>query len=79
MTKQTLIATATKILWACSKIPQGAPSGHLYAALMNQVDLDTYYSILDMMKDSGMITVTSHVVKITAEGRKMVADSEAGK
>jgi hypothetical protein len=35
------------------------PSGHLYARLMGSIDLDTYNGLLDILKEAGVIKVSS--------------------
>lgn len=43
--------------------PEGIPSGHLYAALMGFMDLETYQSLIDLMIKSGGITLNNHVLR----------------
>ena len=42
----------------------GIPSGHLYAAVMNMMDLDQYNRIIDAMLDHQLITRTNHLLKV---------------
>lgn len=42
---------------------KGIPSGHLYAMLIGKMSLDTYQSIIDMLKKAGSITQSGHVLK----------------
>jgi hypothetical protein len=38
------------------------PSGHLYASLMGQMTLDTYYQILAALKDAGLVKEENHLL-----------------
>jgi hypothetical protein len=41
----------------------GIPSGHLYAALMSKMDLDTYDSAIRTLKELKMITEVNYLLK----------------
>jgi len=38
------------------------PSGHLYAAVMAVVDLQTYNKIIDTLKGAGLVTECNHML-----------------
>jgi len=39
------------------------PSGHLYAQLMGDMSLDTYNQIISLLKKSGKVTESGHLLK----------------
>lgn len=41
---------------------QGLASGHLYAVLMGKMSLETYTSIIETLKASGMVRESGHVL-----------------
>lgn len=43
---------------------RGLPSGHLYAMLMDKMDLETYQNMIDLMIDAGGITLSNHVLRV---------------
>lgn len=43
---------------------QGLPSGHLYAALMGHMTLDTYQTMIDVLVQTGRVTLSGHVLRI---------------
>lgn len=53
---------------AQGKLPGGAISGHLYAALMQHMDLDRYQKLVDCLVNSGLVTLSGHVITITPKG-----------
>ena len=60
-TKQELLKIALAIYDAISELGS-APSGTIYAALMNQIDLQTYQDLIQMLKDIGKIKEVNHVL-----------------
>jgi hypothetical protein len=52
---------------------RGMPSGHLYAALMSETDLDEYNNVIGALEKVGFITNTHHLLCATDKGM------EAGK
>lgn len=44
---------------------EGIPSGHLYAALMGVMNLDTYNGIISGLKSNGKITDNGYLLKST--------------
>jgi hypothetical protein len=49
------------------------PSGHLYAALMEKMTLETYQRIIGMLKASGMVKESFHVLKWVGPAKGEVA------
>lgn len=42
---------------------RGIPSGHLYAAVSDVMDLDTYNRLILVMKDSGLIEEVNYLLR----------------
>lgn len=42
---------------------EGIPSGHLYAMIMDKVSLESYNSVIDLLKRTGMISECNHLLK----------------
>jgi hypothetical protein len=53
--------------------------GHLYAALMSQMDLSFFNSIVAGLVRIGAITKRGHVLTITDSGRETAAKISAGR
>ena len=70
MTTRTEIEQAIKIMkLAFSKIGQhkdGLPSGHLYAELINDLDLDSYNKMINLMKSMDLIQETQNLLTVKA-------------
>ena len=50
----------------------GAPSGHIYAALMGHgVDLGTYQDIVRILSASGLVTENGHLLRVTVKGAEL--------
>ena len=49
----------------------GIPSGHLYAQLMDRVDIDTWLAITSHLKDAGLVTESHHLLTTTPTGTAM--------
>jgi len=47
--------------------PHGIQSGHLYAAMMHTVDLQTYTYAIDILKESGAVTEQFHLLRWTGK------------
>ena len=45
--------------------------------MMGRIDLPSYQGLLGLAEDAGLVTVESHLVRITAKGRETVAKIEA--
>jgi hypothetical protein len=70
MTNQAKAVQMVAALYeAISGIPEGIPSGHLYAAVMGTVDLTTYEQLIGVMVRSGLITRSNHVLKACPLGK----------
>jgi hypothetical protein len=66
------------ILETVAESAHGAPSGHMYAALMGKMSLDDYSALLDIASEVGLVKVApSHLVTITPKGADMVAKIKA--
>ena len=48
----------------------GVPAGHLYAAILEYIDLDTFMGIVGALVDQGLITNDHHLLKATAKTRE---------
>ena len=78
MTRQEANVYLAVILDTVASSPHGAPSGHLYAALMSRISLDTYNALLGVCVDSGLVKVAwSHLVTITEKGKGVVKQIQA--
>jgi hypothetical protein len=72
MTSQRAKAYLCVILEALSEAPQGIPSGHLYAGMMNVLTLDAYEALISIAADSGFLNVArSHLVTLTQKGQEL--------
>jgi hypothetical protein len=60
-TKQELLKIALAIYQTVAELGS-APSGTIYATLMNQIDLHTYQDLIQMLKDIGKIKEVNHVL-----------------
>lgn len=49
-----------------AKGDRGLPSGHLYAMLMEHMDLDTYQKMIELMVRTGSVTLKNHVLHATS-------------
>ena len=48
--------------------PNGIPSGHLYAALMGHLSLDSYNAIIGLLKKAGKVKESYYVLTCTEGG-----------
>lgn len=48
-----------------AKGDEGLPSGHLYAMLLSEMNLDTYNSMIALLCSTGKVTLNSHVLRVT--------------
>lgn len=69
--KQANVYLAT-ILTTVGDIPEGTPSGPLYAALMGRMSLDDYQMLIGMCKGGNLLTEAGHVLKLTDKGKALV-------
>ena len=60
-TKQELLKIALSIHQTVAELGS-APSGTIYAALMNQIDFQTYQDLVQMLKDIGKIKEVNHLL-----------------
>ena len=51
----------------CIKDSGGIPSGHLYAALQNQLDLSTYQQFVGILKRAGLVKESGHFLTYLPE------------
>lgn len=49
----------------------GIPNGHLYAQLMNEFDIEQWTKLVALMKDSGLVTETNHLLQSTPKGEAL--------
>lgn len=61
----------TLVALILSSIENGAPSGHLYAALMGRYSLDTYNAALAILKDCKLIESSGHFLTLTPKGKEL--------
>lgn len=52
----------------------GIPSGHLYALLMEELDLGTYQKIINTAVGSGLCSESLNLLKITEKGTKFFVE-----
>lgn len=78
--EQTNVALAA-ILETLAEVPEGSPSGVLYAALqMNNAevyDLGSYQMVLNMLERAQLVTVDNHFVTITDKGKELARQVSA--
>lgn len=55
----------------------GAPEGHMYAAMMGRIDLTDFQGLMSIAEEVSLITRKSHLATITTKGRDMVAKIRA--
>jgi len=60
-TNQTM-AIAKGIYAIALNHPEGYPSGHLYAQLMDKMDLPTYENLIDLMVKHNLLTQKNHLL-----------------
>lgn len=46
--------------------PEGVPDGHLYAMVMDKINLSTYQSIIALLVRQGRITNSNHLLRKAA-------------
>jgi hypothetical protein len=73
MTRNEANAYLAAILETIAELPNGAPSGHLYAALMGRLELTDYQALVGIAKDAGLVQERGHLLTMTPKGREMVA------
>lgn len=66
-TKEDVLRVVSAIVGTVSDMGEaGAPSGHIYAALMSQgVSLDQYNKIIDMLIAKKLVRLSNHVLYYT--------------
>lgn len=52
---------------------EGAPSGHIYAALMSVLNLDQYNKILQALKDQKLVEGSGHFLTLTNDGKEILS------
>lgn len=81
MTKSELAGYIFVVLGALSDgkggLLGGVPNGHLYAALMGKVDIETWQRFVDMLKDNGLATESNYLLKITDKGEVVFGKLQA--
>jgi hypothetical protein len=61
--KAKILALASRIAYAIKTVGS-IPSGHIYAQVMGETDLETYNTILGVLKSAKMISIApSHMIK----------------
>jgi hypothetical protein len=60
-TNQTM-AIAKAVYEIVLNNPEGYPSGHLYAQLMDKMDLPTYENLIDLMVKHSILTQKNHLL-----------------
>lgn len=65
MTKDQVIAMLSAMIAVAEtlRVIGEMPSGHLYARLMNYVNLQQYYAIIERLKHAGLIEEKSHLLR----------------
>jgi hypothetical protein len=63
-----LIKVTAAILTTVADTPEGAPSGVVYAALMNHVSLDEYQNILSRLTGNGLVNQSNYLIRATPAG-----------
>lgn len=51
--------------------PNGMPSGELYAHLMGKISIETYGSLIGMLKRLGLVAESNHLLTATSKGKEM--------
>lgn len=52
----------------------GIPSGHLYALLMEELELETYQAVINAAVGSGLCSESLNVLRITEKGTKFFVE-----
>jgi len=74
MDKQTVVAYMVAILETLKEC-NGAPSGHLYAALMGRLSLHEFEVIVSLTKSMGYVSEKGHFLSLTDEGMRLLASA----
>ena len=77
MTRREINVYLAAIITTIADMPEGAPSGHLYAGLMGQMDLSSYQLLIGVCKDAGLIAESNHLITLTDKGREVVVKLKA--
>jgi hypothetical protein len=73
-----LQTVAVLILTAVAEIPEGVPSGHIYAALTGHgISLSAHQTAVRVLVGAGLVTERYHLLTATAKGREIAAAVEA--
>ena len=72
MTRHEANVYLAAILETVEAMPEGAPSGPMYAVLMGKMNLTDYEMLVETAMSAGLLTKSSHVLYITDKGRDMV-------
>jgi predicted transcriptional regulator len=72
--KSVVLLVVKAVLETLAEVPEGAPSGTVYMALMSSLGLShaAYQGLLGNLVGSGAITNSGHLLRITAEGKQMI-------
>ena len=62
MTTNQTMAIAKGIYAIVLNHPEGYPSGHLYAQLMDKMDLPAYESMIDLLCKHSILTQKNHLL-----------------
>lgn len=60
---KTLLNIVDAVAEAIRDLPNGVPSGHLYAALAGMLNLSLYQSVIGLLKKAGLVTESNHLLK----------------
>ena len=71
MTAKELNIACLILASVCESSSMGAPEGHLYAALMGQMNLDTFNMLVAFIVRQGWVTKSGNVLRPTAKGRDL--------
>lgn len=65
MEKTTLKEHANYMLFVIAHKDKGTPSGHLYAVMMQHMDIEHYQALITLFSEKGLITIKGHLIKPT--------------
>ena len=75
MTKHQFQVSLLVILAAVAESgDDGIPSGHVYAAVMNKIDINEYQDIVSLLVTSNLVTSEYHLLRVTERGMVLGMD-----
>ena len=67
--KDLFVQRASVVLISLASKP--IPSGHLYAAMMNDTSLEEFTNVVNILEGNGLITSQHYLLSLTAKGTEI--------